>query len=84
MIDRIVKFSVWTAVTPITVPTYLYCDPRNIEHKLRKMPLILLGLVLGQVSEVRKNLARKLIGLNLDGQSRHFNIKVSILLTIWF
>ena len=38
MIDRIIKFSMWTAVTPIMAPTYLYYDLRNIENKLRKMP----------------------------------------------
>jgi hypothetical protein len=36
--DRIIKFSVWTAVTPIMAPTYLYCDLKNIEQVLRKMP----------------------------------------------
>jgi hypothetical protein len=38
VIDRVVQFCVLTAVTPIMAPTYLYCDLKNIEHKLRKMP----------------------------------------------
>ena len=38
MIDRLIKFGIWTAATPIMAPTYLYCDLKNIEHKLRKMP----------------------------------------------
>ena len=38
MIDRVIQFCVLTAATPIMAPTYLYCDLRNIEHKLRKMP----------------------------------------------
>lgn len=38
VIDRIVKFGVWTAATPIMAPTFLYCDLRNLEQKLRKMP----------------------------------------------
>ena len=38
MIDRIIKFSVFTLASPIMAPTYLYCDLKNIENKLRKMP----------------------------------------------
>lgn len=38
MIDRILKFSVWTAASPILAFSFLYCDLRNIEQKLRKMP----------------------------------------------
>jgi hypothetical protein len=36
--DRIIKFSAWTAASPILAPTYLYCDLKNIEQILRKMP----------------------------------------------
>lgn len=32
VIDRIIKFGVWTAVTPIMAASYLYCDLRNIER----------------------------------------------------
>ena len=38
MIDRIVRFGMWTAASPVMAPTFLYCDLKNIEHKLRKMP----------------------------------------------
>lgn len=38
VIDRVVKFCVWTAASPIMAPTFLYCDLRNLEQKLRKMP----------------------------------------------
>lgn len=38
ILDRIIRFSMWTAASPILAPTYIYCDLRNIEHKLRKMP----------------------------------------------
>lgn len=36
--DRIVKFSLYTVATPILAPTYIYCDLKNIEQVLRKMP----------------------------------------------
>lgn len=38
LLDRVVGFGVWTAMSPILAPTYLYCDLKNIEHRLRKMP----------------------------------------------
>jgi hypothetical protein len=38
IIDHVAKFCAWTAATPIMAPTFLYCDLRNIEQKLRKMP----------------------------------------------
>mgnify|MGYP006277007563 CR=1 FL=1 len=37
MLDRVVGFGMWTAASPILAPTFIYCDLRNIEHKLRKM-----------------------------------------------
>ena len=36
--DRVVKFSVLTLASPIMAPTYLYCDLKNIEHVMRKLP----------------------------------------------
>jgi hypothetical protein len=36
--DRVVKFSILTLASPIMAPTYLYCDLKNIEHVLRKLP----------------------------------------------
>jgi hypothetical protein len=36
--DRILKFSMYTIASPIMTPTYLYCDFKNIEQILRKMP----------------------------------------------
>ena len=36
--DRVVKFSILTLASPIMAPTYLYCDLKNIEQVLRKLP----------------------------------------------
>jgi hypothetical protein len=36
--DRVVKFSILTLASPIMAPTYIYCDLKNIEHVLRKLP----------------------------------------------
>lgn len=36
--DRMMKFCVWTASTPLMFPIYMYCDLKNIEHVLRNMP----------------------------------------------
>jgi hypothetical protein len=36
--DRVLKFSMLTVASPIMAPTYLYCDLKNIEHVLRKLP----------------------------------------------
>jgi hypothetical protein len=38
MTDVVVKFCMCTAAAPILAPTFLYCDFKNLEHKLRKMP----------------------------------------------
>ena len=36
--DCVVKFSILTLASPIMAPTYIYCDLKNIEHVLRKLP----------------------------------------------
>ena len=36
--DRVVKFSILTLASPIMAPTYLYCDLKNLEQILRKLP----------------------------------------------
>lgn len=38
MTDRMGKAMVYTVVAPVGLPTYLYIDMKNIEHRMREMP----------------------------------------------
>lgn len=38
VLDRVLRFGMWTVAAPCLAPAFLYIDLKNLEHKLRKMP----------------------------------------------
>lgn len=38
IVDRIGNFAMWTAASPILIPTYMCQDLRNLERSIRKLP----------------------------------------------